>query len=188
MLEFAEQGNGSFELTGEALGVDAEVSELFRVPLEVQAHGYCAAGGAGRAKGDVREDIGFKRGGAVESPGGVGQCLDEMDFGGALGMVFAGERGDVAVVGFQVLGVHDDHLAGESVANGVEGGDLLALGGFGSGGVFGIGAVDGGAVGCRSHLWILFRLSDRMGVGGEWVSGSGRWLKRGELGVGIFGH
>ena len=71
------------------------------------------------------EEIGFYRDDAVEAPGGVGQGLDEIGFGGALGMVFVCEGFEVALVGFEVLGGHDYDLAGESVAEGVEGGRCL---------------------------------------------------------------
>jgi hypothetical protein len=44
-----------------------------------------------------------------------------------------------------VLRGEDDDMAGESMAEGVEGGALFAGGGAGAGGVLGVGAVDFGA-------------------------------------------
>ncbi len=99
----------------------------------------------GLARGGEGKEIGFKSSDAVEPPGGVGEGLDEVGFGGPFGLVFAGEGLEVALVGVEVLGGHDDELAGESVAEGVEGGTFFAGAGFGSGGVLGIGFVDCGA-------------------------------------------
>ena len=68
----------------------------------------------------VGEQVGFESEDPVLPPCGVGQRLDELAFGGAFGVVFAGEGLDVALVGFHVFGWKDDDLAGESVAEGVE--------------------------------------------------------------------
>jgi hypothetical protein len=51
----------------------------------------------------------------------------------------------VVLVGGVVLGGKDDDVAGESMAEGVEGGALFAGWGAGAGGVLGVGAVDFGA-------------------------------------------
>jgi hypothetical protein len=56
-------------------------------------------------------------------------------------MKVAGERSQMAAIGFEVFGGHDDELAGESVAEGVERGTLLAVGGAGSGGELRVGEV-----------------------------------------------
>jgi hypothetical protein len=46
------------------------------------------------------------------------------------------------LISLEIFGGHDDDLAGESVAEGVEGGALLAGFGFGACGVLRIGSVD----------------------------------------------
>ena len=92
------------------------------------------------------EQVVFERGDSVQAPGGVGESLDELGFGGAFGLVFGGEGAEVGVVGVVILIGHDDDVAGESVAEGVEGGALFAFGSYGAGGVLGVTAVDFGAV------------------------------------------
>jgi hypothetical protein len=74
----AELSYGPFELAGEALAVEAEVGQSFRVVFGHDDHG-----------GELQDCI--NGGDAVESPGGVGEGLDELGFGGALGLVFVGE-------------------------------------------------------------------------------------------------
>ena len=100
-----------------------------------------------RACGSVaREQVGFKSGDAVEAPGGVDHFLDELFFGGRLGLVFSEEFLDVALVGGGVFGGQEDGLAGEAVTERIERSALLAGGGAGARGMLGVGAVDGGAV------------------------------------------
>ncbi len=106
-----------------------------------------ASAKVGLVGGGKGQEVGFEGGDSVQAPGGVGEGLDQMGFGCAFGMVFVGEGLVVALVGSEVLGGHDDDLAGESVAEGVEGGSLFAGGCFGAGGVLGIGSVDLGAEG-----------------------------------------
>ena len=88
----------------------------------------------------------LERGDAVEPPGGVGESLDELGFGGAFGLVLGGESAEVGVVGVVILVGHDDDVAGESVTEGVECGTLLAFGSYGAGGVLRVTAIDFGAV------------------------------------------
>ena len=99
-LEVAELGHCPFENARKSLGVEAEIGYRFCVVFRHDDHG-----------GEL-EDIGFDGGDAVLAPGGVGQGLDEMGFGGALGIVFVGERFQVGLVCFEVLGGHDDDPAG----------------------------------------------------------------------------
>src|SRR5438067_6681153 len=94
-----------------------------------------------------REEVGLDGSGAIHAPGAVDQCLDELGFGGACGAVFAQERLGVALVGRVVLSGQDDGLASEAMAQSVEGGALFAGLGAGAGGLLGVRAVDGGAVG-----------------------------------------
>ena len=118
-LDVAELGDEALELAGEALGVHAQVGERLRLTFERRGDGEGVLDSV--ADGGEVEEIGFERGGAVESPGSVGEGLDEVGLGGSFGVVFVDERFHVTLVGGEVLGGHDDDLAGESVAEGVEG-------------------------------------------------------------------
>jgi hypothetical protein len=69
-----------------------------------------------------------------------------MGFGCALGIVLAGERIQMRPIGLEVFGGHDYDLAGESVAEGVQGRSFFASGGFGAGGVLGICFINFGPV------------------------------------------
>jgi len=60
------------------------------------------------AGGSQGEEVGFENGDAVQAPGGVGQGLDEMSFGGSFWMVFVGGGCDVVLVGLEVLGGRGD--------------------------------------------------------------------------------
>ena len=62
------------------------------------------------------QEIVFQSADAVLSPDGVGEGLDQLVFGWALGVVLGYEASDVLLVGFEVVGREDDGLAGESVA------------------------------------------------------------------------
>ena len=91
------------------------------------------------------EQLGFEKWDAVETPGGVGDFVDQLSFGGGCGGVFIDELLDVALVGFRVLGGQDGGAGSQAVAEGVERRALLARFGARAGGVRGVGAVDGGA-------------------------------------------
>ena len=83
-LEAAELCDGPFKLAGETLAVHAQVGQRFRLDFE----GACEGGARDFA---VREEDGLEGRDAIEAPGDVGQGLDEIFFGGALGMVFVVE-------------------------------------------------------------------------------------------------
>ena len=91
------------------------------------------------------EKLGFEEWDAVEAPGGVGDFVDELGLGGGGGLVLVEELLDVALIGFGVLVGQDGGLGGETMAQGVAGGTLLARFGARTGGVLGVGAVGGGA-------------------------------------------
>ena len=94
----------------------------------------------------VGEQVGFEDGDPVDAPGGVGEGLNEMRFGGALRVVFVDEALNVTLVGFEILAGHDDGLAGEAVTeSALRGGASPALEGLGAGGVLRVGAIDLGA-------------------------------------------
>ncbi len=93
------------------------------------------------------KQIGFEERDAVETPGGVGDLVDELSLGGGGGLVLIEKLLDVALVGFRVLGGQDRGLGSESVAQSVKRRPLLAGLGTRAGGVLGVGAVSGGAAG-----------------------------------------
>jgi hypothetical protein len=101
------------------------------------------------------EQIVFESRDAVEAPGGVGDSLYEVLFGFGFGLVFEEEPLAVGLVSDQVIGGEDDGLAGESVAESVEGRTLFAGFGARAGGVLGIGAVDGRAIGGWGCWWMV---------------------------------
>ncbi len=92
-----------------------------------------------------RQKVGFESGDAIDAPGCVGEGLDDLCFERAFGPEIVKEAAGVVLVGGVVLGGKDDDVAGESMAEGVEGGALFAGWGAGAGGVLGVGSVDFGA-------------------------------------------
>ena len=78
---------GLLELAGEAIAVYAEFGNGFGGIDDVEQHAGCFVGGIGGAL----EQIGFEEGDAVEAPSGVGEFLDELEFGGGGGFVFVME-------------------------------------------------------------------------------------------------
>jgi hypothetical protein len=103
-LEVAELSDGPFELAREALGVEAEVSQGFGLVQETFDEVP-----PGVVEG---EEVGFERDDAIEAPGDVGQRLDQMIFGGALGLVFVAEGFQMYVIQFAVFPGHDEDLLG----------------------------------------------------------------------------
>jgi hypothetical protein len=67
---------------------------------------------------------------AVETPVIVGDALDDLDLKYARGFLVCMEGIGKAVIRLQVFGGHDDDLAGESVAQRIEGGFLFTGFGF----------------------------------------------------------
>ena len=153
-LNFAELLERPFELAREAVLMAAEVRES----AGLVAHG----GGHGEGGLDFRvsgidvfglfvdaegEKISFESGDAVDAPRCIGEGLHELLFEGACGPEIVEEALGVGFVGGVVLGGKDDDVAGEAVAESVEGGTLFAGRGAWAGGVLGVGAVNGGAPG-----------------------------------------
>jgi hypothetical protein len=123
-VEF-EEGGGVFEVAALALGaVGLDIAErvqglleLAGEPLVVQAEGGEGAMGVddikvdaslfgGRIGGAV-EESGFEGGDAVDAPGGVGDLLDELGFGGGSRLVFVEEAAAMGVVRCLVFGGED---------------------------------------------------------------------------------
>ena len=91
------------------------------------------------------EQLGFEEGNAVETPGGVGDFVDQLSLGGGGGLILIEKLLEVALVGFGVLGGQDSGLGSETMAQRVAGRTLFAGFGARAGGVLGVGAVDSGA-------------------------------------------
>jgi hypothetical protein len=131
-LDVAELIERSLELAGEARAVQAKRGQLRDQVLWV---------------GVLGEELGFEGWNAVEAPGGVGHFVDQLSFGGGGGGVFVEKLLYVALVSFGVLGGQDSCLGSETMAQRVEGRTLLARFGARAGGVLGVGAVGGSALG-----------------------------------------
>src|SRR6202022_3490761 len=86
-LDFAELVQGFLELAGEALAVQAEGGEGAVGVDDVEVD----CGLVGGRVGCAVEQGGFKEWDAVEAPGGVGELLGELGFGGSGRLVFVKE-------------------------------------------------------------------------------------------------
>jgi hypothetical protein len=82
----------SSELAGESRAVESEGGEGWDQKL--------GAGGGG-------EEVGFKEWNAVEAPGGVGEFLDELSFGGVGGLILVDELAAVLFVRGWIFGGED---------------------------------------------------------------------------------
>jgi len=152
-LDCAELIDSFLELAGEARAVQAERGELLDQGLGV---------------GVLGEQIGFEERDAVEAPGGVGDFVDQLSLGGGSGGVLVEKLLDVALVGFEVFVRQDSGLGSETVAQGVAGRTLFAGFGARTGGVLGVGAVGGGALGFRIGLGTGSSVG--VGVAGAWAA------------------
>ena len=119
-------GTGFVELTGEARAVEAECGESAMGVHDVELDGGLLAGRV-RSAG---EQFGFEERDAAEAPGGIGDFLDELSFGGSGGFVFVEKLLDVEPVSVGIFGSKDGGAGGEAVTEGVERGALFA--GFGA--------------------------------------------------------
>ena len=152
-LDLAELSERPFELAGKALALGTDAGESAHVFTKCEGHGERGFGlrmvGAEAIfhfNDAEREKVGFDSGGAVHAPGGIDEGLDELGFGGVFGVVFVQERLGVALISGVILGGQDDGLAGQAVAERVEGGELFTGFGAGAGGFLRIGFIHGGAV------------------------------------------
>lgn len=83
-LDFTELLERFLELAGEARAVESESGKQAMGVDDVERRGL-GAGGWGLSAG---EEVGFQKWDTAESPGGVGEFLDEMSFGGGGGTVW----------------------------------------------------------------------------------------------------
>src|ERR1700689_4672590 len=87
-LDVAELIESFLELAGEARAVESEPGQERDLGLGV---------------GGLGEQIGFEEWDAVETPGGVGDFVDQLRFGGGGGGVLIEKLLDVALVGFGIF-------------------------------------------------------------------------------------
>ena len=90
-----------------------------------------------------REEIIFRGADAVEAPVGVGDGLDSLGFEQTLRLELGVELGAMLLIGCEIVFGQNDGLAGEAVAESVEGRSALAFGGDWTSGAGGVFAVDG---------------------------------------------
>jgi len=102
-LDFAERVEGLLELAGEAVALDAEAGEEAMGVDDVEGDFLIGWNGSGGA----REDLGFEERDAVETPGGVGELLNELGFGGSGGLIFGEEAAAMGVERCLVFGGED---------------------------------------------------------------------------------
>jgi hypothetical protein len=108
-VEF-EDGGGVFEVAALcAFGLDfAEVVqgllELAGEPLVVHTEGGEGAVGVDDVNVGASEESNFERRDAVDTPGGVGEFLDELGLGGSVWLVFVAEAAAMGVVRGSVFG------------------------------------------------------------------------------------
>ena len=100
-----------------------------------------------------REETGFERAEAGETPGGHRDLLDQLGFEGADGLKVIEEGAEGLVEGVPVLAGDNGLLGGEAMFERVEAGGGLALGGFGAGAALGVGTV-GIDLLLRSHIGV----------------------------------
>ena len=99
-LDLAEVVDGLLELAGEPLVVQAESGEGAVGVDNIEVNPGLVVG---RVGGTVEHGR-FKRGDTIETPGGVGDFLDELGLGGRRGLVLVEEAATMRVVRRLVFG------------------------------------------------------------------------------------
>jgi hypothetical protein len=129
-LDFAELLQGFLELAGEALVVQPESGEgtMGIDDVEVDSGLF-----GGRVGGAIKKG-GFQVRDTVETPGGIGDFLDELGLGGGGGLIFVQELVAVELVFCCILGSEDGGAAGQAVGDRILGRALFAGGSARSGG------------------------------------------------------
>ena len=153
LLELAELFGFSFAAAAEAVFLELEIAEAaFFGDIDFEFDEAAADGGRvigelfGEAEFARGEEGHFEAGDAVETPGGIGERLDEGGFLGSDRGEALEERFEVLLVEGEVVGGEEDGAAGESGGDGVAGGSSFAIGGGGTGGELGVGLVSGDAL------------------------------------------
>jgi hypothetical protein len=141
-LDIEELVERFLELAGEALALDAEAVEKAMGVDDVKVDGGLLGGRIGGAI----QQVGFEERDAVETPGGVGELVDELGFGCCGGLVFVEELATMGFIRGWVFRGQDGGAGRQAMAQRVERRTLLAGFGARTGGVLGIGAIDGGAI------------------------------------------
>ncbi len=129
-LDVAELLERFLKLAGEAPAMESQPGEERDLGLGV---------------GGLGEQIGFEEWDAVETPGRIGNFVDQLSFRGVGRGVLGEKLLELALVGFGVLRGQDGGAGGEAVAESVLRRALFAGVGARTGGVGGVGAVGGGA-------------------------------------------
>jgi hypothetical protein len=107
-LDLAKLVEAFLELAREALALDAEVGEEAMGVDDVKLDFLVKPSGLpGGRIGGAGEEVGFEEWDAVETPGGVGELLNELFFGGSGGLVFVEEAAAMCVVRGLVFGGED---------------------------------------------------------------------------------
>ena len=109
-------------------------------------------------EGSFGEGGGFEAGSAEEPLVSDGEVLNGEKLLAGLGLIAGDEVGFDAFDVFDVFDAEDGvEVAAEAVLDGVAGGTEFTVGGFGSAGLFGVGAVGGDFAFRRGHRWGLLR-------------------------------
>ena len=176
-LEGAEASFAALDFAGEALFIDGKEREFLGIGPEDAGLGHGGvdfgvsgvevAGFHGVAEGDA---VVFDGAGAIETPFVFGDGLGDLDFEGSDGAVGVADFAGELIEGAAVFFGHEGDLAGEAVADCVQGGADFALWSYGPGGVLRVAAVGfelflGGGHGLRSLGWLRLRDSRCGGCG-----------------------
>jgi hypothetical protein len=120
VLNIAEVPGSLFELAGEARAVEAEPGQQRDLDLRV---------------GVLGQQLGFEEWDAVETPGGVGEFVNQLSLDGVGGFIVSEKLLEVALVGCGVLGGQDGRAGGEAMTESVLRRALFARFGTRAGGV-----------------------------------------------------
>src|ERR1700690_939228 len=129
-LDLAKGLEGLLELAGETMALDTEVGDESMGVNDVEGDFLIEWNGGGGAG----EHVGFEQRDAVEAPGGVGELLDELQFGWSGRLIFVEELVAMGFKGRWVFGGKEGGSGGQAVAQGVLRRTLLARFGARTGG------------------------------------------------------
>ena len=136
-LEFAKLPECPFELAREARAMEAEHGKGLEGWLRIRVMPVPIG---------HPQEAGFEERDAAQAPGGFGEFLHQMVLGGRGRLEFLEELAGVQVERGAIFRGQDRGTGGQSVAERIERRTLFPGFGAGSGGVLGVGAIDGRAV------------------------------------------